>query len=107
LDPIIAIPDSRVAYEETFTIHKKPTPKEIIDLMAHLAKFLNKFAVELLRDDNGPAIVSAANPAPNAVLQSSATLETAAIQFAGLVQQQQGLIGGAQVARGGGPQRMN
>src|SRR5665213_3906588 len=103
--PIIAAAALRKEHSETFTIHDRPTPKEVIDTMAKMAKFLNKMAVAILRDDNGPAIVSAANPASNAILQSSACLETGAVQFHMLVQQQGGLVGpGAPQPHPGGPQ---
>lgn len=107
--PVIATQDVRKSHSETFTIHDRPTPKEVIETMAKMAKFLNKMAVAILRDDNGPAIVSAANPASNSILQSSATLETGAIQFHMLLQQQGGLVGPPQGAPGGrpGPVRMN
>jgi hypothetical protein len=74
-----------------------------------MAKFLTKMGVAILRDDNGPALVSAANPAPNSILQASAALEQGAIQFAMLIQQQGGLVGPPQGAPGGrpGPVRMN
>ena len=107
--PVIAAADTRKSHSETFTIHDRPTPKEVIETMARMSKFLNKIAVALLRDDMGPAIVSAANPASNAILQSSATLEQGAIQFHMLIQQQGGLVAPGQPVAGGrpGPQRMN
>ena len=104
-----AAPDPRKGYSETFIIHDRPTSKEVIETMAHIAKFLNKMAVALLRDDLGPSIVSAANPASNSILQSSATLEMGAIQFHALIQQQGGLVAPGQPVAGGrpGPERMN
>lgn len=106
---VIAAGDMRKSHSDTFTIHDRPTPKEVVDTMAKIAKFLTKMAVAVLRDDNGPAIVSAANPAPNSILQASAALEQGAIQFHMLVQQQGGLVAPGQPVAGGrpGPQRMN
>ena len=92
-DPVITIPGNPV-HSVTLSISAKPSPQEVIKSMAEVAKFLTKLAVEILRDDKGtPAMVSPANPAPNAMLQSAATLETGAIQFDALVKQQAGLIG--------------
>ena len=78
---------------ETLTLPTNPTPKQVIEIMAKVAKFLTKTAVEILSEHDGkPAMVSPANPAPNSMLQSAATLETGAIQFDMLIQQQGGMI---------------
>ena len=93
-EPISIEPkDPTILYTKTLSIPVKPTPKQVIELMAEVAKLLSKMSVQILRDDNGPAMCSPANPAPNAMLQSAATLETGAIQFDALVKQQAGLIG--------------
>lgn len=96
--PVIV--EGNALHSVTLTISQKPTPVEVIKSMAEVAKFLTKLAVEILSERGGPAMVSPANPAPNAMLQSAATLETGAIQFDALVKQQAGLIQGGQVNQG-------
>lgn len=106
--PVVAAGDLRKSLSETITIHDRPTPKELVDTMAKIAKFLTKMAVTILREDERPAMVSAANPASNSLLQASAVLEQGAIQFHMLIQQQGGLVGpGPAPAAGRGPVRMN
>ena len=88
---------------ETLTLTANPTPKQIIEIMAKTARFLQRTAVEILSEKDGKmAMVSAANPAPNALLQCAATLENGAMQFDALVKQQGNLIGPGQAR---GPQR--
>lgn len=93
------------AHTVTLSLSPKPTPNELIKNMAEVAKFLTKMAVRILDDHDGPAMVSPANPAPNAMLQSAATLEQGAIQFDMLIKQQGGMIApnGPQAM----PRRMN
>ncbi len=94
-------------YTVTLTISGKVSHVEIIKNMAEVAKFLTKMAVEMLRDDKGqPAMVSPANPAPNACLQSAATLEHGALQFDMMVKQQGGFVAPGNMAPSG-PRRAN
>jgi hypothetical protein len=85
---------------ETLTLTANPTPKQVIEIMAKTARFLQRTAVEILSEKDGKmAMVSAANPAANALLQSAATLETGAMQFDALCKQQAGMIAPGQGLR--------
>ena len=95
--------NSKIICTETLTLNSNPQPREIIEIMAKVARFLQRTAVEILSEKDGKmAMVSAANPAPNALLQCAATLENGAMQFDALVKQQGNLIGPGQAR---GPQR--
>lgn len=80
------VPSSRVKRVEAFEIVEQPTPEEVMKLMARVAKMLNHYVSEVLRTE----LLSCANPATNALCNASATLETGAIQFQMLLQQQSG-----------------
>jgi hypothetical protein len=94
--------EGKAVCTETLTIPLDIQPKQVLELMAKLARFQQRLAVEILAEKDGkPAMVSAANPAPNALLMCASTLENGGMQFEALLRQQQGLIGpGAR-----GPQR--
>lgn len=101
MPPLSLIDPERVLHTETFQVLAKPSPKEIIQAMALIAKFLNQYGAELLRSE----VVSASNPAIVGVLQASSNLEQGAIQLQQLLQQQQqgGFVDPRQP--GGGPTR--
>jgi len=84
--PPIPLPTHESLLTETFEIHANPTIDEVVRLMARLANFLNLHVAESLR----ARIVTAAQPAPMAMLNAAATLE------AGAIQQRQYLVAMAQ-----------
>ena len=103
-------PANPAAVTHAFAIPEKFTPKQVIEDMAKLAQYLNKYTGALLSS----GVLSAANPATAGLLQASATLETAATQQAQQIQQlmqQQQAMGGGLVGPGQGgaqgPQRFN
>jgi|FreactTroBogLake_1042271.scaffolds.fasta_scaffold17627_2 hypothetical protein len=96
--------DIKVVYSDTLEIPVDIQPKQVLELMAKLARFQQRLAVEILAEKDGKmAMVSAANPAANSLLQCAATLEHGAMNFDALLKQQAGLIGGQPMQRG--PQR--
>ena len=103
LDPKPEQP-SAASTVHTFSVPEKFTPKQVIEDMAKLSQYLNKYVGALLTS----GVLSAANPATAGMLQASATLEQAAIQQAQQIQQliqQQQAMGGGLVGPGqGGPQ---
>lgn len=79
-----------VVLTETFVVEANPTPADIVNTLARLAAFINAYIAEALRSK----VVSAANPASAAMMNSSATLEQGSLQLRQLIQQQrQGAFG--------------
>jgi hypothetical protein len=90
--------ERKVLREETFEVIENATPKDVITLMARVAKLLNHHIADILRSE----LVGCANPGSNAMSNASAALEQGAIQFEMLIrQQQQNAFAGP-----GGPQPM-
>lgn len=98
--PVAAVRE--VLHSETFEIVSNPTPADIIQMLARMAQFANLFMAEALRSK----VISAANPASAALMNSSATLEQGAIQLQQILnQQRQGAFAGVPgVGPGMGPQ---
>ena len=77
--------DPRILAADTFLILRQPTPFEIIQTMARVAKFINKYAGNALTSE----VISAANPAMAGMFNASAQLEQGAVQLQQLLMQQQ------------------
>lgn len=76
-------------YSDTFTVESNPTAADIVNTLARMAKFSNAYIAEALRS----GVISAANPATAALMNSSATLEQGALQLRQIMQQQTGFSG--------------
>lgn len=107
MPPLSAVDSDRILYTDILQVVAKPEPKEIVQTLARLAKFMNKFVAECLQSE----VVSAANPATAALMNASATVEQGAIQLDQLAKQQSGFVAPGQGAGGiktsGGPFRTN
>lgn len=95
MPPLSAIDAERIVHTEVLQVVTNPEVKEIIQTLAVLAKFMNRFVAECLKS----GVVSAANPATAALMNASATVEQGAIQLDQLAKQQSGFVAPGQ---GGG-----
>jgi len=82
---VMPLPLKETLHSEEFAITSDPSPAEIVQMLARLAQFINLLMAECLRSK----VISAANPASAALMNSSATLEQGAIQLQQLMQQRQ------------------
>lgn len=91
-------------YSDTFTVEADPTATDIVNTLARLAKFANQYIAECLRS----GVMSAANPASAALMNSSATLEQGALQLQQILAQRSGFAGAQQATpMAPGPFRSN
>ena len=101
------IPQHELLHSEEFEVRSNPSPTDIFTMLARLARFCNLFMAEALRAQ----VISAANPASAALMNSSSTLEQGSIALRQLLQQQQqgAFAGPGQQGQQGsaGPFRMN
>lgn len=86
--------DPNILESATFTSRANPTAESIVQDMARMAKFLNKYAGRILTGE----LLSAANPAIQGLVGAAAGLEQGAVQLHMLIQQhkQQQMAGMAQ-----------
>ena len=97
--PTVPFPTSVAGVVETFAVQPNPTPTDVVNMLARLAAFINAYMAEALRSK----VISAANPASAALMNSSSTLEQGSLQLRALIQQQQqGAFGGGTAPAPGG-----
>lgn len=89
-DNLRVISGKEPLYTDTFTVEPNPTPTDIVNTLARMAKFSNAYIAEALRS----GVITAANPATAALMNSSATLEQGALQLQQILAQRSGFAGG-------------